>query len=304
MKKYLTALVCFTAVIFSQNLSEIKTIETVWTKIATNQNFPEGPAWDGKGNLYTSSCHGKWITKISKDSAEIFLTPSENPFTINQTNGLTIGSDGNIYACDYGIGAILKISPQGKTEIYASGFEGKRFNRPNDLAFDNKGNLYFTEPKSYNKDSLDGRVFMIKKETYEVVLAAKNLAFPNGIAFSKDFKTVFVCESAKNRILKYSIAKDGTLAKQTTFIELPGGDPDGIAFDKNGNLFVAHFGGGAIYVVNSCGKILYKIKTPGLKPSNIEFGGSDYKTLFLTEDETNSVYKTKVKTAGIKYKNK
>ncbi len=300
MKKLLIVLICFTALGFAQNLSDVMTTEPVWTKIAGEQNFPEGPAWDGNGNLYTSSCHGKWITKIAKNSAEVFLTSSENPFTINQTNGLAIGSDGYIYACDYGIGAIVKISPQGKTEIYASGFGRKKFNRPNDLAFDGSGNLYFTDPKSYSKDTLDGRVFMVKKDTREVVLVAQDMAFPNGIVFSKDCKTVFVCESAKNRVLKYSIAKDGTLTNQTTFVELPGGDPDGIAFDKNGNLFVAHFGGGAIYVVEPNGKILYKIKTPGLKPSNIEFGGSDYKTLFLTEDETNAVYETKMRVEGLK----
>jgi len=286
--------------IFSQNFSGVKTIEPVWIKLAAEQKFPEGPAWDGKGNLYTSSCYGRWISKLSNDSAKIFLNQSENPFTINQTNGLTVGADGNIYACDYGIGAILKISPQGNSEIYVSGFSGKRFNRPNDLAFDAAGNLFFTDPKSYSKDTLNGRVFMIKSGTREVVLAADNLAFPNGIAFSKDYKTVFVCESAKSRIVKYSVGKDGTLINNAVLIELPGGDPDGIAFDNNGNLYAAHFGGGAIYVIDSDGKILYKIKTPGLKPSNIEFGGNDFKTLFLTEDETNAIYSTTVKIEGQK----
>ncbi|MDP3150948.1 MAG: SMP-30/gluconolactonase/LRE family protein [Ignavibacteria bacterium] len=300
MKKLFIVMVCAAAVNFSQDLSKTTTLEPVWTKLASDQKFPEGPAWDGVGALYSSSCYGKWITKITDGKPEVFLNQSEEPFTINQTNGLTIGSDGNIYACDYGIGAILKISPEGKSEVYASGFAKKKFNRPNDLAFDNKGNLYFTDPKSYNKDTLDGRVFMVKNDTREVVLVAQNLAFPNGIAFSKDFKTVFVCESAKSRIVKYAVTKDGLLEKQTTFVELPGGDPDGIAFDKNGNLYAAHFGGGAIYVIDPTGEIIYKIKTPGLKPSNIEFGGSDYKTLFLTEDETNSVYETKMRVEGLK----
>jgi len=300
MKKLFILLVCFTAANFSQKLTDISTMEPVWTKIAADQNFPEGPAVDSKGNLYTSSCNGKWITKFSNGKAEVFLKPSADPFTIEQTNGLTIGKDGNIYACDYGIGAILKISPEGKSEIYAAGFARKKFNRPNDLAFDGKGNLYFTDPKSYDKTLPDGRVFMVKNETHEVMLVAENLCFPNGIAFSKDFKTLFVCESARNRILEFDVEKDGVLSKQTTFVELPGGDPDGIAFDKNGNLYAAHFGGGAIYVIAPNGKISYKIKTPGLKPSNIEFGGSDHKTLYLTEDETNSVYETKMRVEGLK----
>ena len=300
MKNLLVVLTCFTAMGFAQNLSEVMTLEPAWTKIAEDQKFPEGPAWDGEGHLYSSSCYGKWISKIANGKVEVFLNNSEEPFTINQTNGLTVGSDGNIYACDYGIGAILKISSQGKSELYASGFGRKKFNRPNDLAFDNKGNLYFTDPKSYSKDTLDGRVFMVKNETHEVIMVAHDLAFPNGIVFSKDYKTIFICESAKSRILKYTIAKDGLLEKQTTFVELPGGDPDGIAFDKNENLYAAHFGGGAIYVIDPAGKVLYKIKTPGLKPSNIEFGGSDFKTLFLTEDETNAVYETKMRVEGMK----
>ncbi len=300
MKNFFMILLCSAAVNFSQVLSKVTTREPVWTKLALDQKFPEGPAWDGKGTLYSSSCYGKWITKITDGASSLFVSAQEEPFTINQTNGLTVGSDGNIYACDYGIGAILKISPEGKSEVYASGFGRKKFNRPNDLAFDEKGNLYFTDPKSYNKDTLDGRVFMVKHDSHEVVLVAKDLAFPNGIAFTKDFKTVFVCESAKNRILKYSITKDGSLEKQTTFVELPGGDPDGIAFDKNGNMYAAHFGGGAVYVIDPDGNIMYGIKTPGMKPSNIEFGGSDYKTLFLTEDETNAVYETKMKVEGLK----
>lgn len=42
------------------------------------------------------------------------------------------------------------------------------------------------------------------------------------------------------------------------------------------------------------------MKTPGLKPSNVEFGGKDLKTLYLTEDETNSIYKIRTKNEGYK----
>lgn len=42
-----------------------------------------------------------------------------------------------------------------------------------------------------------------------------------------------------------------------------------------------------------------KITTPGKRPSNVEFGGDDVRTLFITEDETNSVYSMKVKIPGM-----
>ena len=77
------------------------------------------------------------------------------------------------------------------------------------------------------------------------------------------------------------------------------GDPDGCNFDQDENLYVAHFGGGTIWILNPDGSVKGKIKTPGLKPSNVEFGDSDLKTLYITEDETNAVYKIRVDIPGL-----
>ncbi len=289
----------FTISIFSQENPQNKS-DYKFIKIADNLNFPEGPAWNGKGSLFVSSCYGGYIYEISNDSTFKFIDSTQKPFRLKQTNGLTFDKDGNIIACDYGIGAILKISPSGNTEIISSGYNNKKFNRPNDLAFDPKGNLYFTDPKSYGKDKPDGVVYMINDKTKEGYSGRRSLCFPNGIAFSLDAKKLFVCESAQNRILSFDVDKDGKLKNKNVFVELPGGDPDGIAFDQNGNLNAAHFGGGHIFVISPDGQIIDSIKTPGKKPSNVEFGGKDLKTLFITEDETNSVYKTEVKIPGAK----
>jgi gluconolactonase len=273
--------------------------KNVFEKVADGLNFPEGPAWDGNGSVYVSSCYGGYITKITKDSSYTFLKASEEPFTLKQTNGLTFDRFGNLYACEYGIGAILKISGDAKTEIYASGYNGKKFNRPNDLAFDPKGNLYFTDPKSYDKNNPDGNVFRIDARTREVTIAADSIAFSNGIAFSADGNNVFVCESANHRILKFEINKDGTFTNKKVFATLPDGDPDGIAFDIEGNLYVANFGSGRIYILNPDGSIKNYLEAPSKNPSNVEFADGDLKTLYITEDETNSVYKTKVNIPGL-----
>jgi len=275
---------------------EIKNYD--FKKTVTNLQFPEGPAWDGKGNIFVSSCYGGYITKISEEGFSTFIDSTQKPFRLKQTNGLTFYKDGNLFACDYGIGAILKINSAGETEIYSSGYNGNKFNRPNDLAFDSKGNLFFTDPKSYGKDKPDGVIYRIDSSSKEVKPIAEGLCFPNGIAFSIDGKNLFVCESAQNRILKFYLSDDGSLKNQIVFAELPGGDPDGIAFDSEGNLYVAHFGSGNIFVLNPEGSIKYTIKVPGNKPSNLEFAGEDLRTLYVTEDETNSVYKVEVEIPG------
>src|SRR3989339_1858141 len=106
--------------------------EVGFNMIADRMRFPEGPAWDGKGNLYVSSCYGGYITRVSKNEIVSFIDSSSNS-NIKQTNGLTIYKDGNIFACDYWLGAILKIRPEGKSEIFIDGYKSKKFNRPTDL---------------------------------------------------------------------------------------------------------------------------------------------------------------------------
>lgn len=285
--------------IFFCNSFSQTSIQKEFIKIADGLSFPEGPAWNGR-YLLVSNCYSNWIAKISDENADTFIIKPTLPFDFGKTNGLTFDKDGFLYACDFGEGKILRIDRNGNTLIYANGYQGGKFNRPNDLAFDKKGNLYFTDPKSYGKDLLDGRIFMVEHKTKSVIQLWDNLAFPNGIAISKNGKELYVCESAKNRIVKFQIDENSMISNPETFAELPGGDPDGIAFDENENLYVAHFGGQAVYVISKEGKILFKIPTPGKKPSNVEFGGKDMKTLFITEDETNSVYKTRVEIPGLR----
>jgi len=275
--------------------------DSEWQLVGSGFDFPEGPTWHSKGTLYVSNCYGDWIAKITNDGVDTLVFKTDSTF--KNTNGLFVTNNEEIYACDFGLGKILKITSEGKVTSLLSGFEGSKFNRPNDLIVLNNNNLYFTDPKSYGKDKLDGRLFFYHSSENKLYLAADSLAFPNGLAISPIDQKFYVCESAKSQIVRFEILADGMLGNKQKFVVLPGGDPDGIDFDINGNLYVAPFGPGPVFVISPGAAIIEKIKTPGLKPSNIEFGGSDLKTLYLTEDETNSVYKIRVRVPGYKLNN-
>ncbi len=268
-----------------------------WQTVSVNQKFPEGPAWSEADNsLYVSNCYGNWITRIKDDKADTLLIADSVNYI--KTNGMIVSGDA-IYACDYGLGAILKITG-GKSEILIPGFNGKPFNRPNDITFDNNGNLYFSDPKSYGKNKPDGRIFFYNIADGKLILAADSLTFPNGLGISPIDGRLYLSESARSRILSFKRNENGVLTDKKVFIELPGGDPDGMNFDTKGNMYVAHFGGGALFVISHERKIINRIKTPGKKPSNVEFGGKNLNILYLTEDETNSVYKTELNERGFK----
>ena len=253
-----------------------------WQKLLDGLDFPEGPAWDGENTLYVSNCYGSWMPKIKDNEVDTFLLAKTRNINFKNTNGLTVGKDRYIYACDFGQGKILSISPKGEVLDYIVAYQGEPLINPNDLAFDPLGNLYFTDPGKYDTTEFQGRIFRVNSANQELTLMDSGLAFSNGIAFSPDGQSLLVCESIKQRILKYALDEDGLLGEPAVFVTLHGGEPDGIAFDVKENLYVAHFGGGAIYVISPEGEIIQKISTPGSKPSNVEFGGKDMKTLFVT----------------------
>ena len=271
-----------------------------WEKVTDGLNFPEGPAWDGDNTLYASNCYGGWITRIIDGQVDTLTSRAMCDSTWEKSNGLTVGSDGYLYACEFGKGSVVRFAKSGQAEVLISGCNGERFHRPNDLAFDTRGNLYFTDPNTYNCENPDGFVYQWIRKTRAVERVADSISFPNGIAFSGNGRRLFVCESACSRILRFKVDSRGNLTDREIFIELPGGDPDGIALDRRGNLYVAHFGSGMLYVISPRGKIIQELKTPGQKPTNVEFGGCDYKTLFLTEVETSSIYKIRGRIPGQK----
>ena len=271
---------------------------TDWELVSSGFDFPEGPAWNMSNTLYLSNCYGNWIAAITGDTVDTLAISSNETFTA--TNGLFTDNDGNIYACDFKKKMILEISESGTFNVLVSDCIGDSLNRPNDLVLDGSRNIYFTDPKSYGAEKPDGKIYRFNLDSEELSVTADSLDFPNGLGISPIDKMLYVSESAMCRILRFQIADDGSLYNREVFAELPGGDPDGLDFDVRGNLYAASFGYGSVFVISPEGKIIQCIKTPGKKPSNLEFGDSDLRTLFLTEVETNSVYKIRTRFPGQK----
>lgn len=263
--------------------------------VAENLNFPEGPSIY-KDQLVFSNCYGGWIASVVDSSLDTLLKKKDG---LVNTNGTVFDKHGNLYICEYGKGSILQLSAEGKlSTLTEKDHHGKRFNRPNDIAISPSGMIYFTDPKSYDKEIYDGRLFRTDPNTGKTTWLIEGLQFPNGLCFSPDGETLYIGESVNKNILQISHGV-GIL---DTLITLPGGnqDPDGMDVDENGNLYIAYFGGGKIFVVSPEGKLLDSLETPGKKPSNLEFGGEDMKTLFITECETNKIYSIRTLNAGHK----
>ena len=269
-------------------------------RVASDLVFPEGPAYDGKDAIYVSNCNSDYITKVSlkgEVSVPYRASAGDEPFTFKKSNGMTFYKDGSLWITDFGRNAILRMLPGGKQELIVDHFEGKPLEGPNDLAFDPVGNLYFTCPNGSDKEHPTGPLYRLDHKTKKLTKVADGMGFPNGLAFTSDAKYLYVCESSFNRMLRYTVQKDGSLKDKTVFCDLSSngdGAPDGMAIDSMGNLWVAHYGQHSVLIISSEGKITQRIAIPFTKkgdgPTNIEFAGKDLKRVYVTDPGSDALW--------------
>ena len=101
----------------------------------------EGPAWDGQALLFTDIPNSRIMRydPVTGDCTE-YRTGT------NGTNGLNFDAQGNLYGCSGGGRRILRFEPDGSATPLPHLLDGRRHNRPNDLAIDRKGRIWFTDP--------------------------------------------------------------------------------------------------------------------------------------------------------------
>jgi gluconolactonase len=198
--------------------------------------------------------------------------------------------------CQHGDRRVARLEKNGTFTTLADRYQGKRFNSPNDLVFKSNGDLYFTDPpyglegnlKDPRKELPFQGVYRVTPEG-EVTLLTDEIAFPNGIAFSPDERTLYIAVSDPSRpvVRAYDVRPDGTIANGRVFFDAAPlrapdrrGLPDGLKVDLRGNLFTT--GPGGVLVISPEGKHLGTILT-GQATANCAWG-DDGTTLYVTAD--------------------
>ena len=148
-------------------------------------------------------------------------------------------------------------------------------------------------------------MYVIRKESLQLLDKDPGDYPPNGIAFSPDEKILYVNNGEpgpnQRQIFAYDVQSDDTVKNRRLFIDFTGekgpGGPDGMKVDLMGNVYSTGMGG--VWVISPAGKRLGKVSAPeGMRFSNLAFGDRDSKTLYVVSPKT--LWRIRLKVAGIR----
>jgi gluconolactonase len=282
----------------------------------TGLSVPEGPVLlpDGSFLVVEMGPGRGCVTHISPDGKDKRVIAKTG-----RPNGLAVDKKGAIWVAESEVPSLLRVTMDGKIEVFVTECNGEPFLFPNDLAIGPEGDIYLTDSGILFREfapggkvrpdwatcPMDGRVYKINPKTGKVQKIDTGLKFTNGIAFGPD-QNLYANEMIPANIWRYEW-KDGQIVSGRQFFGNTADPnspatmkfPDGHKFGANGHLYVTMFGQGDVTVLGPDGKVTERIATEGKTPTNCVFGPPGSKKLYVTEDELGNIEVFDVGTDGL-----
>lgn len=290
--------------------SILETFEPI--TLTSGWNRTEGPLWHPDGYVTFVDLVGGRLMRWDTNGNVSVLREGTG-----EGNGCTLDKQGRLLMCE---GAdhrrLTRMDQDGSITTLADNWQGKRFNKPNDVICRSDGTIYFTDPElrlEEDKRELGfAGVYRIDPQGL-LHIATDQCVYPNGLALSPDESTLYIAISRETtqcfieeengeycghrRIEALDVAVDGTLSNHRLFCDMSSaepGVPDGMKVDTLGRVFCV--GSGGFWVIEPTGEVLGVVKMPEIT-RNLAFGGPDFRTLYMTPGD--SLTMMKVKTPGI-----
>jgi len=258
-------------------------------------SFLEGPVFDAAGNLYVTDIPFGRIFHIDlKGEWDQVAEWAGEP------NGMKFLNDKELLVTDYRNGLMVCDIASGSVRPYLERRNSERFKGVNDLIFDGRGNLYFTDQGQTGLHDPSGRLYRLRPDG-QLDLLLGNVPSPNGVALSPDERVLFLGVTRGNQVWRVPLLDDGSVAKVSAFFTSYGpSGPDGLAVDQRGRVIVANPGLGVAWVLNHQAEPEVVLRTcAGASLTNVAFGGPERKTLYCTESVSGSVLRATLDEAGL-----
>lgn len=248
--------------------------------------FGEGLRWHN-GELWFSDFLSRRVVSVDSDRK-----PRTRAYIPGQPSGLGWAPDGTLLVVSMIERRLLKVS-QGKVRPVAD-LADVVAGPANDLYVDDAGRAYISSPGyevAYSESLAGpaqiahaqgqvrpGALALVDTASGTVRAAGEGLISPNGMVATTE-GTLVVAESLAKRLSELDIGPGGQLSNMRTFAELET-MPDGLAIDKNNNVWTSLPHASKFICVARGGRILDEIPTPGRLAVACALGGSNGELLF------------------------
>ncbi len=214
--------------------------------------FTEGPVWHPSGYLLFSDTPANCIYRMMEDGeTEVALEKSgwdgaNEEWLSDQkgSNALAFDKSGQLLICQHGNHGIATWDGVNDPEMLIGEFQQKPFNSPNDIAVRSDGVIYFTDPPYGLKEQV------LHKEKFQPVgglycyregkidLLSADLKYPNGLAFSKNEKYLYLGSNHPDeaRLYRYTLTPKGGITERRILARQNG---DGMVVDARDNILFA-----------------------------------------------------------------
>lgn len=254
-------------------------------KVVSNLKFVDGLAWSRAGFLAVADVRQNKIFRFDTNPAPALLQENDGG-----ASGLAYDIQGRLHICESRARRVTRLD-KGKLDVLADGYQGKKFNAPNDIVVRKDGHVYFTDPAFGNANDqreLDFYGIFHISPKGELDVLAKWQTRPNGIALSADGRTLLVADSDRHAIVAFDLDHEN----QRDIVKNVAGVPGGVKTDVRGRIYVAAKG---IAMYSPDGR-LERTLLEGERAVNCAFGEADLESLFIAG--RTSIYRVKLGVKG------
>jgi gluconolactonase len=264
--------------------------------LASGYGLVEGPTAEAGGGLVFSDVLGGGVFRRAPDGSIETLVPKRRG-----VGGVALHADGGVVVS----GRDLVHVRAGVTRTLFSipGLPGW-----NDLCTDSRGRVY---GGSLRFAVFDPAAAPVPGECWRVDAAGRaselyaGLVHANGIALSPDERTIVHSDTRRGVVVVHDLAPDGQAVKRREIaVERPG-QPDGLAFDEAGCLWLAIAGGGRVDRYTPEGRRDASIEVPARVVTSLCFAGDDRRDLIVVTadnaeapERRGTIFRTRVGVAG------
>lgn len=208
------------------------------------------------GTVFTSSNSG-YLSRIDPDGhqVEIGAIPDGQPTT------MALEDDASILVNNTADGNVYRLGLDGHHELVLDAIDGEPLGSANHVFRDSRGRTWIAvatrrrPPHQTIHVESDGYIALMDEHGVRIV--ADGLRWPNEVRLDHDERYAYVSETFGRRIVRFPIGADGAAGE----IEVVGPDPlgeatlpDGIALDRDGNVWVATVSRNGLMIITPDGQ--------------------------------------------------